>query len=270
MRKYWIAMIIICMLLVGCSGGKKETSSEASKAEESSVASQEESVPVQESKEEESSVPEESSVEESSEESIEESIEESSEESVEESSEEPVQESSEEPVEESSEESVEESSEAPAEEDETLNRFYAEFCPEEPEEALAILYNEPEGEVLYSVPITDEFNVMAFDHVLILPKYTHMSFAFWSLKTEMEEVDGEEVPVQVHDELIYECKDTDDRTAFFSSIERVEDAPKYALEIKSEYGNAEYIFTFHADGNPEYEYIVVAPEEENSEAEPEE
>ena len=262
MRKYWIAMIIICMLLAGCSGGKKETSSEASKAEESSAASQEESVQVQESKEEESSVPEESSVEESSEESIEESIEESSEESVEESSEESV--------EESSEESVEESSEAPVEEDETLNRFYAEFCPEEPEEALAILYNEPEGEVLYSVPITDEFNVMAFDHVLILPKYTHMSFAFWSLKTEMEEVDGEEVPVQVHDELIYECKDTDDRTAFFSSIERVEDAPKYALEIKSEYGDAEYIFTFHADGNPEYEYIVVTPEEENSEAEPEE
>lgn len=238
-KSLWIVLLALCLVLAGCGSSKKDAS---------------------ESKEPESSIEEssESSVEESSEES---SVEESSKEesSEEESS---VQESSEE--ESSEEEPAQESSEEESSGERT-NPMYEEFAQEEPEDALVLLFNEPDGEVLYAVAISDQFNVAAFDQVIILPKYEHMSLTLWSLKTEMQEDGEEEKPVQVHDEVLYEISDTTDRTALYTSIERVEDAPHYALEVKSEHGNAEYIFTFNADGNPEYEYITAEKEEEKTE-----
>ncbi len=242
-----IVLLALCLVLAGCGSSKKDASE--SKEPESSVEESSESS-VEESSEE-SSV-EESSKEESSEE--ESSVQESSEE---ESSEEVSEESSEE---ESAQESSEEESSG-----ERTNPMYEEFAQEEPEDALVLLFNEPDGEVLYAVAISDQFNVAAFDQIIILPKYEHMSLTLWSLKTEMQEDGEEEKPVQVHDEVLYEISDTTDRTALYTSIERVEDAPHYALEVKSEHGNAEYVFTFNADGNPEYEYITAEKEEEKTE-----
>ncbi len=246
MKKYLVIMILALCLVISACG--KKPAPEAS--EESAMPESSESI---ESSEE---ISEEPSEESSIEPEVEESEEEEPEEEESEEEEEPEEESSEEPEEESSEES-EESSEEPAEPEhpEGVNLVYLEVAVEdEPDKALMVLYNNPDGELLYNVEISDTFNVAAFDQVMMIPRYEHSKIILWSLKTETGEDDQ---IIQVHDEKVFECKDATDRTVLFTSVERVEDAPRYALEIETDdHGKAEYIFEFNAKGNPPVEYIT--------------
>lgn len=224
--KYRILSIlcILCMLVMpaGCSSEGTESSSEP--PESSSQSSQEES------SEEESS--EQSSEEESSSEM------ESSESS-----------------EASSEESEEEEPVTGGNGSTTfdMNSVYSKVATEDTDDALMLLVNQPDGELLYTISVTDEFNLAANDQVLMIPKYEHSTIRVWTLKSVIDP--ATDTPTQERDEMIYECLDSHLKTVLYTSIPRVEDAPQYVVVVETPIGSAEYVFEYQPAGTPDMEYL---------------
>ena len=238
--KLILALVLAVVLLAGCSSAPKKEESPAVASEESK----------EESSKEESSKKEEAS---KVEEEEEEDVSESESEAAEEDEEEEEEEEEEEPAPESK---PEESSAAEEEEEDGINSVYKRVCEDAPEDTLMILMNGPDDAFLYATRISDEFDLMVDDQVMMIPRYEHSTIRLWSLKMEFSE-DGE-TAMQVHDELLYEVEDSTVETVLFTSVPRIEDTARYAVEVITPYGEGEYFFNFYGEDLPQIEYIVAA------------
>ncbi|MCR5004461.1 MAG: hypothetical protein K6A77_01020 [Clostridiales bacterium] len=229
--KMILAMVLAIVLLAGCSSAPKKEESKPAASE----SSKEES-----SKKEESSSKTEVSEEEEDEE---ETVEETPEEEAPEEEEEEEQEAAPQP----------ETSEA---EGEAVNHVYRQVGKDAPEGTLLILINEPDEAFLYATRVSDEFDLTTLDRVMLIPRYEHSSIRLWTLKTEFSD-DGE-TAMQVHDEMLYEIEDSTLDTVLLTSIPRIEDSARYAVEITTPHGDGEYYFNFYGDDLPQIEYIEAA------------
>ena len=234
--KLILALVLAVVLLAACSSAPKKEESPAAASEESK----------EESSKEESSKKEEAQKTEKDEEESEEAPE-----AVEEEEEE-----EEEAEEEESAPQPEESSAAAEEEGDGINTVYKRICEDAPEDTLLILLNEPDEAFLYATRISDEFDLMVEDRVMMIPRYEHSTVRLWSLKMEFSD-DGE-TAMQVHDELLYEVKDSTLETVLMTSVPRIEDTARYAVEIITPFGEGEYNFNFYGEDLPQIEYIVAA------------
>ncbi len=229
--KMILAMVLAIVLLAGCSSAPKKEESKPAASE----SSKEES-----SKKEETSSKTEVSEEEEDEE---ETVEETPEEEAPEEEEEEEQEAAPQP----------ETSEA---EGEAVNHVYRQVGKDAPEGTLLILINEPDEAFLYATRVSDEFDLTTLDRVMLIPRYEHSTIRLWTLKTEFSD-DGE-TAMQVHDEMLYEIEDSTLDTVLLTSIPRIEDSARYAVEITTPHGDGEYYFNFYGDDLPQIEYIEAA------------
>ena len=148
MKRLLLCIVCIICLLAGCTEGKQDAS-----------------------------VPTDSS------EPVQEETSEDTQDQDEESSDDDSQEESSEPEDESSGDSEEPEEDSYNEDDFVtggngeatfgINTTYAELAEEDTDDTLLLIVNEPDDVVMYTTPVTDEFNLAAEDHVLIVPKYEH-------------------------------------------------------------------------------------------------
>ncbi|MCR5004439.1 MAG: hypothetical protein K6A77_00880 [Clostridiales bacterium] len=227
--KMILALVLAIVLLAGCSSAPKK--------EESKPAASESSKEESSKKEETSSKTEVSEEEEDEEEPVEETPEE-------------------EAPEEEEEEEAEPQPEASDDGAEPVNDVYKLVGKDAPEDTLLILINEPDEAFLYATRVSDEFELTTLDRVMIIPRYEHSTIRLWTLKTEFSE-DGE-TAMQVHDEMLYEIQDSTLETVMMTSVPRIEDSARYALEVLTPHGDSEYYFNFYGDDLPEIEYIQPA------------
>ena len=235
--KFILVLVLSIVLLAGCSKTpkKEETKPAATESSKEDSSVQEES----------SSQPEAAKADEEEEEEEEEA------ETVEEEPEE-------EPEEEEEEQEEETAPQQDTAEDETepVNDVYKLVGKDAPEGTLLILINDPDEAFLYATRVSDEFELTTQDRVMIIPRYEHSTIRLWTLKTEFSE-DGE-TAMQVHDEMLYEIKDSDLATVMMTSVPRIEDSARYALEILTPHGDGEYYFNFYGDDLQQIEYIEAA------------
>lgn len=166
-----------------------------------------------------------------------------------------VEESSEEdPEAEASSEAPESAQESSQEEPgETINNMFRQATYDlDTGDAIGILYNDPDGGLLYGIRVSDEVNVTTSDRVLIIPKYEHTSIQIYTLKS-VSDKDGK--TTQKKDELVYEIPDSSLDTVLFTSVPRIEDAPAYMLIMKHDKTKATYKFRFYSPAAPEYELL---------------
>ena len=233
--KFILVLVLAIVLLAGCSKTpkKEETKPSATESSKEDSSVQEES----------SSQPEAAKADEEEEEEEAETVEEEPEE---------------EPEEEEEEQEEETAPQQDTAEDETepVNDVYKLVGKDAPEGTLLILINDPDEAFLYATRVSDEFELTTQDRVMIIPRYEHSTIRLWTLKTEFSE-DGE-TAMQVHDEMLYEIKDSDLATVMMTSVPRIEDSARYALEILTPHGDGEYYFNFYGDDLQQIEYIEAA------------
>ena len=234
--KIVLAMILAVCLLAGCSGAPKKEDSKAPATE----SSKEESV-----KEESSAKPESAASDTEEDEDEEEAAPESSE------TEEP--EEAEDEAEDAEDAESETSEEASGDQTNSVYKLVSEGAPED---TLLVLINEPDEAFLYATRITDEFDLTTQNRVMMIPRYEHSTIRLWTLKTEFDD-DGQ-TAMQVHDELLYEVADSSRETVLMTSVERIEDSARYAVEIITPEGEGEYYFNFYGDNLPQTEFITAA------------
>ena len=228
--KIVLIMILAVCLLAACSGAPKKEDSKAPATE----SSKEESV-----KEESSTKTESAAADTEEDEDEEEEVSESSD------------------VEEEEEEEAAEPEASAAEESgDQTNSVYKLVSEGAPEDTLLVLINEPDEAFLYATRVTDEFDLTTQNRVMMIPRYEHSTIRLWTLKTEFDD-DGQ-TAMQVHDELLYEVADSTRETVLMTSVERIEDSARYAVEIITPEGEGEYYFNFYGENLPQTEFITAA------------
>ena len=231
--KIVLAMILAVCLLAACSGAPKKEDSKAPATE----SSKEESV-----KEESSTKPESAAADTEEDEDEKEEVSESSD--------------IEEEEEEEEEEAAEPETSTEEESGDQTNSVYKLVSEGAPEDTLLVLINEPDEAFLYATRVTDEFDLTTQNRVMMIPRYEHSTIRLWTLKTEFDD-DGQ-TAMQVHDELLYEVADSTRETVLMTSVERIEDSARYAVEIITPEGEGEYYFNFYGENLPQTEFITAA------------
>ena len=232
--KIVLIMILAVCLLAACSGAPKkedskapatESSKEESVKEESSTKSESAAADTEEDEDEEEEAPESSDVEEEEEE-------------------------------EEEEEAAEPETSTEEESGDQTNSVYKLVSEGAPEDTLLVLINEPDEAFLYATRVTDEFDLTTQNRVMMIPRYEHSTIRLWTLQTEFDD-DGQ-TAMQVHDELLYEVADSTRETVLMTSVERIEDSARYAVEIITPEGEGEYYFNFYGENLPQTEFITAA------------